>query len=164
MRLCDDGNACVALDEEEVGPCPEEEDFAGEAVLGVFRHGRSLFIYIGQEVVHPVDPLVGAVPDVEDCGTGIVRLTAFLHVHHVVRVHIAGGDVTGRGAAVAEVAFVGDTSYVTLLVRVRKHGVECVHIGFGKGVAVEYGVFVEFVKRLLIQESVMAGYKGKSDS
>ena len=164
MRLGDEGHAGIALDQQEIGPGPEEMDLAGEAGFRRFRHLAAMVLDVGQEVVHPVDPLVGAVPDVQDGGTGIVRLAAFLHVHHVVRIHEAGSDVTGGGTAIAEVSLVRDATDVALLVRVGQDGVQGVHIGFRQGVAVEHGVFGELVQRSLVQEAVLAGHQGERHS
>ena len=160
----DDRYTCITLDEQEIRPGAEEIDLSHKTGLGLFRHLRSLFIDVLKEVIHPVNPLVGTVPDIEDGGTGIVGLAAFLDVHYIVGIHISGCDVAGRGTAVAEITLVGDTSYVTLLIWIGQNGVERVHIGLCQCVAVENGILAEFVKRFLVQETVVAGYQGESRS
>ena len=95
MRLGNDRHTCISLNEQEVRPSTEEINFAGETRLAGFGHLGTLLLNILKKIIHPVYPFVSTVPDIEDCRTGVVGLTAFFDVHDIVGIHESGRDVTG---------------------------------------------------------------------
>ena len=118
----DERDAAVTLDHIGICPCAQEVNLAEEPVP-VGRIHLGAFLDLGDEVVHIPQVLVGAVPDIQDGGAGVMGCAAFFHIYYVVRIHGAGCDVTGGGAAIAEITLIRNAADIALLEEVRKHGI-----------------------------------------